>query len=83
MTDLDILQTLIKAKELGLTMEDVAAFKAPKVNVSDSKAEELVVPMSVLDQLSDDEILFWATPHYDELQYKKELQKQKLSEEEK
>ncbi len=82
MTDLEILQILTKAKEAGVTMEDVEAFKAKQHTVvKDEKAEDMVKPLSVLDDLSEEEILFWATPHYDELQYKKEQQKQKLNEE--
>lgn len=41
-------------------------------NVPESKAEDIVKPLSVLDQMSDDEILYWSTPYYDELQAKKE-----------
>lgn len=49
--------------------------------VKDSKPEELVKPMSVLDELTDKEILFYATPYFDEIQAEKEAHKQKLEEE--
>lgn len=43
-------------------------------------AEELVKPMSVLDQMSEEEILYYATPHYDELQAKKKAHEEELKE---
>lgn len=80
--DLEILKTLVKAKELGVSMDDVEAFKAKqKVSVPETKAEDIVTPMSILDEFSEEEILFYATPYFDELQNKKEAQKQKLAEE--
>ncbi len=40
-----------------------------------------MVPGSPFDDLSEDEILYWHSPFYDEIQTKKEAQKQKLAEE--
>lgn len=34
--------------------------------------EDIVSPLSVLDEMSEDEILFWSSPYYDELQAKKQ-----------
>ncbi len=88
MTDLEILQILVRAKELGITQDDVALFKAHSSDtvsretyVPDLKAQEIVVPGSPFDDLSEDEILYWHSPFYDEIQTKKEAQKQKLAEE--
>lgn len=81
MTDLEILKTLIKAKELGISMDDVESFKAKTIPVPEQKSEDIVKPLSVLDDVSEEEILYFATPYYDELQHKKEAQKQKLAEE--
>lgn len=44
---------------------------APKQPVPDLKAEDLIKPESVFDQMTEDEILFWSTNYYDELQSKK------------
>lgn len=85
MTDLEIMQILIKAKELGITDDDVMKMRGAAVSretfVPDLKPEEIVKPLSAFDDLSDEEILYYATPYYDEIQGKKEAQKQKLSEE--
>lgn len=84
MTDLEIMQTLIKAKELGITQDDVEAFKAKllprETIVPDMKASDILAPISSFDDLSDEEILYWASPYYDDIQTKKEAQKQKLAE---
>lgn len=84
MTDLEIIALLVKAKELGITREDVEAFKAvpreTKIVVPDLKAAEIVVPISPFDDLSDEEILYWASPYYDDIQTRKEAQKKKLAE---
>lgn len=49
--------------------------------VPELKAEEIVKPMSVLDDLSEEEIQYYATPYFDELQKRKAAQKQKLADE--
>jgi uncharacterized HAD superfamily protein len=85
MNDIEIMQTLIKAKELGITQSDVDAYKEKikQSYVPEMKAEEIVKPISVLDDLSDEELLYWSTPYYDDLQAKKQSQqeKEKMSDE--
>lgn len=49
--------------------------------VPELKAEEIVKPMSIFDEISPEELLFYATPYYDELQRKKEQHAQQLKEE--
>lgn len=44
--------------------------------VPDLKPEQIIAPLPVFEELTDEEILYWATPYYDELQRKKELQKE-------
>lgn len=82
MTDLEILQLLVKAKELGVRESDVDAFKMRNSHkeVPDLKANEIIVPVSPFDDLSDDEALYWHSPYYDEIQTRKEAQKKKLAE---
>lgn len=81
MTDLEIMKLLVRAKELGITHEDIEAYKVSRETiVPDLKATEIVVPGSHFDDLSDEEILYWASPYYDEIQTRKEAQKQKLAE---
>ncbi len=46
------------------------------------KPEEIVSPLSVLDEYSDDEILYWSTPYFDELQAKKALRAQQIKDKE-
>lgn len=49
--------------------------------VPELKPDEIVKPLSVLDNLSDEEILMYATPRFDEIQAEKEAHKQKLLDE--
>jgi len=49
--------------------------------VLEAEAEALVNPMSALDDLSPEEVLYWSSPFYDELQKQKELRLQQLKEE--
>lgn len=80
MTDIEIMQILINAKQLGITHADVENYKTKLETVPELKPEEIVKPLSPFDGLSDEEILYYATPFFDELQAKKEAQKTKLSE---
>jgi hypothetical protein len=64
----------ISPKELQ-EMIDAAVAKAlgrptckQSLQVPDSKPEDLMKPLSVLDDMSEDEIKYWATPYFDELQ---------------
>lgn len=52
-----------------------------KSSVPELKAEDIVKPLSVLDEMSPEEILYYAVPHYDEIQAEKEAHKKKLEEE--
>jgi hypothetical protein len=65
MTDLEILQLLVKAKELGLSMLDVEAYKQTPAAYKDS---DILQPVSPLDELTEEEITYWSTPYYEELQ---------------
>ncbi len=51
-----------------------------KATVPEMKAEEIVKPMSVLDDLSDEEMLYYATPYFDQIQEEKKIHAQKLKE---
>jgi hypothetical protein len=75
------MQVLIKAKELGITHDDVEKYKQKQEAVPDVEAKELLIPISPFDDLSEDEIKYWATPYFDEIQARKEAQKQKIARE--
>lgn len=62
----------------AIAQENIAAQKS---FVPDKKIEELVKPISTLDQMSDKEILFAATPYFDELQEKKKMHQEKIDQE--
>jgi hypothetical protein len=49
----------------------------PQQVVPDTKIEEIIKPASPLDELTSEEILYYATPYYDELQAQKEEQKRR------
>lgn len=86
MTAEDLIKVMEKAKELGFTeikVDGVDLKIGPQITKShlpDLTAEELVKPPSVLDDLSDEEILYFATPYFDELQAKKAKHQEALKE---
>jgi hypothetical protein len=46
--------------------------------VPELKAEDIVKPLSVLDDISPEELKYYATPYYDELQEQKALRAQQI-----
>lgn len=76
------------AKENGLPSIEVDGVKITvpkeeiKLEVPELKTEEIVKFPNPLDEMSEDEITFYATPYYDELQAKKQkkLEQQTLEE---
>jgi hypothetical protein len=74
----ELKQKIAEARLLGCTAVTVEGVtyqigSEPQVekNVPELKAEEIVNPLSVLDEMDEDEITYWATPYYEELQAKK------------
>ncbi len=47
--------------------------------VPDLSAEDIVKPLDPFSDMTTEEQLFWATPHYDELQEKKRLHQEALN----
>lgn len=81
MTDLKALELLVKMKELGISKADIDAFKveySPKEQEMD--ADKLLRDLFP-QYYTDEEILYYATPYFDELQVKKEIHNQKIKEE--
>ena len=48
--------------------------------IQEVKPEEIIKPLPALDEISDDEILYWSSPYYDELQARKRAQTESRSE---
>lgn len=61
--------------ETGLPPSDPVIDAIPK---PDMTPEDIVRPMSVLDDYSDDEIMYYHSPYFDELQAIKEQRKKEL-----
>lgn len=61
---------------------DAIKFANTPGRIEDLKPEEIIKPLSTFEELSDDEILYYSTPYYDELQAKKELQAAQIKEDE-
>lgn len=88
MTKEEIMFHVEMAREVGCDFIEVSGVKyhipiKPKIiEYSDAEltAEDLVSPMSPLDDLNDEEMLYWATPHFDEMQEQKKLREQQLKE---
>lgn len=49
--------------------------------VPEMKAEDIIKPLSPLDDIDEDEILYWSTPYYDELQARKHRQQESIKQE--
>lgn len=89
MTSEERIKLLLEARDLGMksvTVEGVTyEFGEPKKQVveaitdlTEEQVKALVNPMSVLDDYSDDEVLYYSTPYFDELQERKNLREQQL-----
>jgi len=94
-TAAEVKELMEKARELGLASIKVEGFEAqlsqlnqaapapaPVIELTDKEIEALVAQPSPFDDLTDEEIFYYATPYYDELQAKKLAHAEKLKEEE-
>lgn len=85
MTKEERIELIKEAKELGLkavTIEGVTyefgeVTPTPHV-ITEEEAEESYTALSVLDDLSEDEIKYYATPYFDEIQHNKKIREQQL-----
>lgn len=83
MTKEEIIELIKEAKELGLkslkigdilvefNIEHSNEKVSPTIYKEHLKDEELVAPLSKLDQLTDEEILYWSTSYGQELEHRK------------
>jgi hypothetical protein len=62
-------------------MREEATPRIEPVAMTDKEIEAAFKPASPLDDISEDEIKYYATPYYDELQAQKAEHKKKLEEE--
>lgn len=60
--------------DVKVTQPSDVVMTKPKLepNTDELKAEDIVQPMSVLEELDEDDILYWATPYYDDIQARKQ-----------
>lgn len=80
-----ITEAITFAREMNLKSIEVDGIKfdvppnaADTVEALDD--QELAKALDIMDDLTDDEILYWATPYFDELQAEKEMKKQQALE---
>lgn len=73
----------VESVEIDGVKYNVAQQMAREQNrmVPDLPPEQLVVPLSPFDDMSDDEIKYYATPYYDVLQAEKESRANRIEEE--
>ena len=76
------------AKEMGMPKVEVDGvtytlpeLKAVTQNVPEMSAEDIINPMSVLDEMDEEEIKYWSSNYYDELMAQKERQRNLTAEE--
>lgn len=89
LTATEIVEVLTKAKELGFTYLKLDGFEVnmtdetpllTKSVVPELEAEDIIKPLSTLDGMSEEKILYWSTPHYDELVAQEDLSKRAVEE---
>lgn len=84
----ELREILSEAREMQVESVEIQGIKytlgsSPIVKqtyVEDLKPEEIVKPLSVLDEYTEEEILYYATGYFDELQEKKEAMKKQKAE---
>ena len=81
MNDIEALQLLIKMRELGITEDQIQSFKKTFKTPEPIETGDEVLRKLFPEELTDDELLYYATPYYDELQAQKELRKSMKEEE--
>lgn len=64
----------------GITYRVTPSFIAPPKEVPDVAAKDLIAPLSTFDEPTDEEVLYWSTPYYEELQARKEAQTKQKTE---
>lgn len=78
MTDLEILELLVRAKEAGISLEDIEKFKAQRVvpleTVPETSAHDIVKPLSTWEEVDAELVQYWATPYAEEIIAKREAQ---------
>ena len=81
MDNIEAIKLMIKMRELGITQEQVEQFKntyKPTEIIAD--ADETLNKLFPND-MTDEELMYYSTPYYDELQALKELKNQKIKDE--
>lgn len=88
LTSDEILKIMREAKELGITSLKVdglelGGIQTPKKQeeLSQDKLEEIMKQFSVLNTMSDREILYWSTPYGVQMENERLEKEQKLKEE--
>lgn len=78
---MDLKEALIAAKQAGVVSIEVdgikfnlAPVKALISEVKESKAEEIVVPLSPWEDITDEELLYWSSGYYEQVMQKKEVE---------
>lgn len=81
MTDIEILQVLVRAKELGISQEQVDAFRPKPAQIMELTKEDIARLIGPSNDYTDEEIFYYATPYFDELQAKKMAKEEAISSE--
>lgn len=74
----DIIKIMKAAKDMGM-LDDKPS--EPKVGMTEEEIKKAFIPKTPFDEMSEEEILYYATPHYDEIQRIKEEKKQRIQDE--
>ena len=88
MTKEQRIELIKEAKELGLKSVEIDGVKydlgepAPQpkeaIELTEDQAKAMFTDTKVLDEMSDDEVLFYSTPYYDQLQHEKRTKEEQL-----
>lgn len=78
MNDIEALQLLIKMRELGITDDQVLSFKEKFKKPQPAEDGDAALRKLFPDEFTDEEILYYATPYFDELQDRKKIREQQI-----
>lgn len=78
MNDIEALQLLIKMRELGITEDQIQSFKKAYKRPEPAEDGEAVAKKLFPEEFTDEEILYYATPYFDELQEQKKVRQQQI-----
>jgi hypothetical protein len=79
MTEIEAMQLLVKCRELGITNLEVHALVEKSKLVKDHvNPTEIEIQEAFAEDYTDEEMMYWHSPYFDQLQAEKKAKQEKL-----